>query len=228
MATSGTYAYNADIGEICEEAFERAGLELRTGYDLKTARRSLNLLGMEWANRGLNLWTVEQQTQVLTAADGDYTLPARTIDVIEAVIRTGSGQSQNDRNITRRSMSEYAAIANKNSQGAPSTYYVDRQRDAPVIYLWPIPDSQQTYTLVYHILRQMQDVTAAGGPQLNADIPVRFLPAFIAGLALQIAMKRPEVSDRIPMLQDEYQRQWDLAAAEDRDRSSTRLVPWMR
>ena len=182
MATSSTATFDLDLNEIVEEAFERAGSELRSGYDLKTARRSLNLLFAEWANRGINLWTVEQGTQTLTADTASYDLPITTVDLIEQVIRTGSGTTQNDTNISRISVSDYAAIPNKNFTGKPSLIYVDRKSEAtdssavvqyPTATLWPVPDSVETYTLVYWRLARILD---AGNGVNTMDIPFRFYP----------------------------------------------------
>ena len=149
MATSSTATFDLDLNEIVEEAFERAGSEMRSGYDLKTARRSLNLLFAEWANRGINLWTIEQGTQTLTADTASYNLPITTVDLIEQVIRTGSGTTQNDQYLSRISVSDYVAIPNKNTTGKPTLVYIDRNSGAtnsssvvqyPTVTLWPIPD----------------------------------------------------------------------------------------
>jgi len=147
MATSGTAAFNPEIVEIVEEAYERCGLELRSGYDLKTARRSLDIMAAEWSNKGINLWTVESGTVSLTTGTATYTLPADTIDLLETVIRTGSGSNQQDLSINRISVSTYATIPNKNNQGRPIQIYVDRQA-TPKVSVWPTPDSSATYTLV--------------------------------------------------------------------------------
>lgn len=210
---------------MAEEAFERAGLELRSGYDLQTARRSMNFMSLEWANRGINLWTVEQGTQALSSGTASYTLPADTIDLIEYQLRTNAGNSdtQSDFALTRISVSEYAQIPNKLSQGSPLQIYIDRQRAAPVAYFWPVPDDAQTYTLAYWRLRRIQDVGTGGANII--DVPARFLPCLVAGLAYYVAMKRPEVADRVIPLKQEYEFQWELAAAEDREKASVRLIP---
>ena len=151
MATSGTATFNLDINEIIEEAHERAGLgRAYSGSDYRTARRSLNLLGQEFANRGINLWTIEQATVSLTSGTASYTLPADTVSILDHAIRTGTGTSQSDLSITRISIGEYASLANKNSQGRPTKIYIERLRDAPKINIWPIPDNN-TYTLVYYL-----------------------------------------------------------------------------
>jgi hypothetical protein len=228
MATSGTSVFNLDFAEIAEEAFERAGVELRSGYDMKTARRSLNLLCSEWANLGLNLWTIDTGSLVLTPGQSVYTvadgLPADVIDYIEHVNRTTSGGQNTDITLNRISVSDYAAIPTKNSTGRPIQIYVNRQI-SPTITLWPVPDSSTTYTLVYWYLRRIEDTGASAAN--NADIPVRFLPALISGLAYHIALKRPEATDRISMLKQMYEEAFQIAASEDRDRASDRFIPFM-
>lgn len=221
MATSGTSIFDLDITEIVEEAFDRCGLKLRTGYDMKTAIRSLNLLTIEWANRGTNFWTVEQGTATATDGVATVTLPADTVDLIEYWIRTGSGATQNDLSLSRISVSQYSNLPNKNSTGRPVNIFVDKQKDAPVAYFWPVPD--QDYTFVYQRMRRIEDVGISG--ELTADTPFRFLPCLVAGLAYQISMKYTEALQRSPMLKAEYETQWDLAQSQDRDRSSLRFVP---
>jgi hypothetical protein len=224
MATSGTTAFAPDIGEICEEAYERAGLEMRSGYDLATARRSLNLLMMEWANKGINLWTVDSGTVSLTADTATYSLPTDTVDLIEYLIRTGSGSTQTDYAISRISVSTYANIPNKNANGRPNEVYVDRQAVTPTITVWPVP-SDATYTFFYYRLRRMED---AGSPATNTmDVPFRFVPALIAGLAFHLAMKNPEALQRAAPLKLIYDEQFQLAADEDRERASWRPTPWV-
>jgi hypothetical protein len=223
MATSGTAAFNPEIVEIVEEAYERCGLELRSGYDLKTARRSLDIMAAEWSNKGINLWTVESGTVALTTGTATYTLPADTIDLLETVIRTGSGSNQQDLSINRISVSTYATIPNKNNQGRPIQIYVDRQA-TPKVSVWPTPDSSATYTLVYWRLRRIQDAGRAGSN--TYDVPSRFIPCLVAGLAYHIATKRPEVGlDRVTFLKAAYDEQFTLAADEDRDKSSINFAP---
>lgn len=225
MATSGTAVFNPDILVLVEEAFEQAGSELRSGYDLRTARRSLDLIAQEWSNRGYNLWTVEAGTQLLTAGTATYTLPADTIDLVEHLIRTDSGDTtlQADYHLQRLSLPSYADITNKLVQGRPLQIYIDRQVDAPTVTLWPVPDSTQTYTLAYWRIRRIED---AGVDGTNTyDVPSRFIPALIAALAYRIAVKKPELQQRVPFLQAEAERQWDLASGEDRVKASVRFVP---
>lgn len=212
-----------DLPEIFEEAFERAGLQLTTGYDLKTARRSLNLLTLEWQNRGLNLWTIDDGTISLTAGTATYTMPADTIDLIEHQIRTGSGTNQVDTNLERISVSTYAQQSVKNTQGRPSQIYVDRQATAVSVTLWPVPDVS-TYSLSYFRLRGINGISSGIGT--SADVPPRFVPCLVAGLAYYIAMKKPEVAARVAPLKQEYEFQFQLAAGEDTDSSSIKFVPY--
>jgi len=212
-----------DLPEIFEEAFERAGLDMKTGYDLRTARRSLNLLTLEWQNRGLNLWTIDAGTQALTAGTATYTMPTDTIDLIEHQIRTGSGTSQLDTNAQRISVSTYAQNGSKNVQGKPSQIYVDRQATNVSVTLWPVPDSND-YTLAYYRLRGISGVSSGVGT--TADVPPRFVPCLVSGLAYYIAMKKPEVAGRVGPLKQEYEFQFELAANEDQDSSSIKFVPY--
>ena len=224
MTTSGTTAFDMDFTEIAEEAWERAGREMRSGYDLRTARRSMNLLTIEWQNRGINLWTIDSQSQTLTAGTGQYTLPADTIDLLDQVIRTNAGNAatQSDLTISRIGVTTYSSIPNKLVQGRPIQVFIERLRDAPRINLYPVPDSSTTYTFVYFRLRRIED---AGNGVETADMNFRFLPCLVAGLAYNIAMKTPELTDRIAMLKADYEEQYNLAAGEDREKISERFVP---
>jgi len=221
VATSGTATFNLDISEVVEEAFERCGIQLKTGYDMSTARRSLNLLSMEWANRGLNFWCVEEGTASTVASTPSVTLPADTIDLIEHWIRDGSGTSQSDLPLSRFSVSQYSTIPNKLTEGRPVNIFIDKQRDAPVAYLWPTPD--KVYTFAYQRIRRIQDTGSVGST--NADVPARFLPALVSGLAFRLSQKYPESFVRSSELKQEYEFQWDLAQQEDRDRASVHFVP---
>lgn len=214
-----------DLPELFEEAFERAGLEMRSGYDLKTARRSLNLLTLEWANRGLNLFTVESGTVTLVPGTATYTLPEGTIDLIEHQLRTGSGTSQQDTFLMRISVSTYAQQTNKALQARPTQVYVDRGATSTTVTLWPVPDSSATYTLVYYRLKYIDGLASGLGGD-TTSVPPRFVPALVAGLAYYIAGKKPEAEARIPRLQAEYEAQFDRAAGEDRDRASVMLTPF--
>ena len=213
-----------DLPEIFEEAFERAGLSLQTGYDLKTARRSFNLLTLEWQNRGLNLWTINAGTQALTAGTATYTLPTGTIDIIEHQIRTGTGTNQVDTDVQRVSVSTYAKTSNKNAQGKPSQIFVQRLATSTTFTLWPVPDSAATYTLAYFYLLGIDGVTS--GISGTAAVPPRFVPCLGTGLAYYIAMKKPEVANRVAPLKQEYEFQFELAANEDTDSSALKFVPY--
>lgn len=229
---SGTSTFNLDLNNLVEEAFERCGSELRTGYDLRTARRSLNLLTIEWANRGINLWTIEQGTIPLVQGQITYTLPVDTIDLLDQVVRTGTGQNQQDINITRISESTYITIPNKNAQGRPIQVWINRQSGAdypvtgvknPTINVWPAPEQSNYYTFVYFRLRRIQDA-GEGGAHMQ-DIPFRFLPAMVAGLSYYLSMKIPEAADRVEVLKAIYDEQFQLAADEDREKAAIRLAP---
>ena len=223
MATSGTTAFDMDFTEIAEEAWERAGREMRSGYDLRTARRSMNLMTIEWQNRGINMWTIDEGTLSLTQGTSEYTLPADTIDLLEQQIRTGSGNvaTQSDLTISRISVSTYASIPDKLTQGRPIQVFVERVRDAPKINVWPVPDNND-YIFYYWRMRRIED---AGTGVNTADMNFRFFPCLVAGLAYYIAMKEPELMPRVPMLKDAYGEQFGLAAGEDREKTSARFVP---
>jgi len=300
MASSGTSAFNLDLTELVEEAFERAGSELRSGYDLKTARRSLNLLFADWANRGVNMWTFEQGTITLTPGLSTYALPVDTVDLLEHVIRTGAGSAstQADLTITRISVSTYATIPNKLQQARPIQIWVQRldgERSAigtaltsaisatdttitvattvglatsgfviieseivyygsvegnqllycyrgqanttaashingspvyaqnlPCVTVWPTPDNTATYQLVYYRMRRIDD---AGGGVNTMDVPFRFLPCMVAGLAYYLALKVPNGAMRLDILKAQYDEAWQLAATEDRETAALRFVP---
>jgi hypothetical protein len=300
MTTSGTSAFNMEFTELAEEAWERAGREMRTGYDLRTARRSMNLMTIEWANRGLNMWTIEEGSFSMTPGLPTYALPVDTIDLLDHVIRTGGNQAsiQADLSITRISVSTYATIPNKLTTGRPIQVWIQRlsgetnpttaalngainatvttitltttaglaasgyiKLDSEVIYygyidgvtlggcfrgqndttaashltatavyvpqlpavtVWPAPDNSQTYQFVYWRMRRIQD---AGTGIQTSDMNFRFLPAVAAGLAYHIAMKVPELAQRVDMLKAAYMEQFDLAAGEDHEKASLRLVP---
>jgi hypothetical protein len=242
MTTSGTTTFNLDLNSLIEEAFERCGAELRTGYDLRTARRSLNLLTIEWANKGINLWTIEQGTIAMEQGRITYPLPVDTIDLLEHVIRTQPSQiGQTDININRISVDTYSTIPNKNAQGRPIQVWINRQSgatypvggqpegtdpvtgvDHPSINVWPAPDQDNYYTFVYWRLRRLQD---AGNGLTTQDIPFRMLPALVAGLAYYLSLKFPDAIERVPMLKQIYDEQWQLAADEDREKAPLRLAP---
>lgn len=224
MTTSGTTAFNLDFAEIAEEAWERAGKEMRSGYDLRTARRSMNLLTIEWQSRGINMWTIDEGQIPLVQGTATYDLPADTIDLLDHVIRTGSGSTatQTDLTITRISVSTYSSIPNKLTQARPIQLYVQRLRDAPKVTVWPTPDQSSYYVLNYWRLRRVQD---AGAGAETPDVQFRFLPALVAGLAYHLAVKTPELMDRVGMLKQMYDEAFDNAAGEDREKAAIRFVP---
>lgn len=223
MATSGIANFNPDLTEIVEEAFERVGSEMRTGYDLRTARRSLNLMFADWANRGVNMFTFEQGQQILTPGTATYDLPEDTVDLLEHVIRTGAGNqsTQADLTITRISVSTYATIPNKLAQGRPIQIWIERL-NTPRFTVWPVPDDTQQYILVYWRLRRIDN---AGDGVNTMDMPFRFLPCMIAGLAYYLAMKVPGGMERLQVLKQQYDEAWELAATEDREKAAVRFVP---
>jgi hypothetical protein len=303
MTTTGSTAFNLDMNDLIEEAFERCGLELRTGYDFKTARRSLNILTIEWANRGINLWTVEQGQIVLNTQQALYAVPVDTIDILDASTRTNNGSQSNqiDINLTRISEPTYMTIPNKNTTGRPVQMWFNRQsggtaavaqttlnggisstdttitlanaanlptqgfvnidnetigyqnivgnqivnawrgqngttaashltgvgvfnNQLPCINVWPTPnDPGNQYTLVYYRMRRIQD---AGTGIRTQDIPFRFIPCMVAGLAYYLSAKLLGVDPgRMQMLKAEYEQQFQLAADEDRETASVRFVP---
>jgi len=240
MTTSGTTNFNLDLNNLIVEAFERCGTELRTGYHFRTARRSLNFLITEWANRGINLWTIEQGQIPLVQGTITYDLPNDTVDLLEHVIRTDSGQvgNQTDINISRISVSTYSTIPNKLTQGRPIQVWVNRRSGqtsdltgatpaVPQINVWPSPDqgslASPYYYFVYWRLRRMVDA----GTGVNVeDIPFRFQNCMVAGLAYMISIKLPDIDPmRIAMLKAQYDEAWDLASAEDREKAPDRFVP---
>jgi hypothetical protein len=224
VTTSGTTTFDLDLTELVEEAFERCGAELRSGYDLKTARRSLNLLFADWANRGINLWTVEQGSIPLVQGTATYNLPSDTVDLMEHVIRTNPGNTstQSDLAIARISVSTYATIPNKLSQARPIQVYINRQTPIPTVTVWPVPNQSSYYTLVYWRLRRIQD---AGGGVNTMDVPFRFIPCMVAGLAYYLSMKLPNALERMQSLKAQYDEAWDFASSEDREKAPVRFVP---
>lgn len=231
MTTSGTSTFNLNLNDLVEEAFERCGAELRTGYDLRTARRSLNLLTIEWANRGINLWTIEQGSIPLVQGQIVYDLPIDTIDLLEHVVRTQSGEQQTDITISRISIDTYSTIPNKNAQGRPIQVWINRQSGAdypvdgvanPQINVWPAPDQSNFYTFVYWRLRRLQD---AGDGTTTQDIPFRFLPCLVAGLAYHLSLKIPGALERSMSLKAQYEELWQQAADEDREKAPLRIAP---
>lgn len=217
MTVSGSTDFELDVAEYVEEAFERCGLEARTGYDLRTAKRSLNLMFADWANRGLNQWTIKQRTITAVESDGDYTLDADVIDILSAVIR----RSGTDYTIDRISRDEYLAIPTKTTTGRITQFFVDRQI-TPVLKVWPVPDNS-TDVIVYDCLTRIDDADT----QTNTmDVPFRFYPCLSAGLAYYIALKR--APERVQMLKAVYEEEMRRAIDEDRDRASFQITPSLR
>jgi len=214
MTTSGTRTFNLDVGELIEEAYERCGLEVSTGYDARTARRSLNLMFAEWANRGLNLWTVNQATITVTVNVATYTVNADHADILEMVLR----RDGTDYEVERISRGDFFLLPNKTTQGRPSQFYYDRQI-APKITVWQVPENS-TDQLIYYYVRRIED---AGTLQNTTDMPWRFYPCMVAGLAYYLAMKR--APDRMAMLKAIYDEEFTRAAEEDEDRVPLKLQP---
>ncbi len=220
MATSGTVAFQPNVEEIITEAFERCGLDpqIQTGDRAVSARRSLNLLFSEWANRGINYWAVEQQTLTLVNGTASYTLPVGTIDIIDAVVRDSAGTDTSDQIINRVSIADYNQLPNKSSPGKPSQYMLDKQY-TPVAYFWQVPD-RDTYSMVYWAIRQLEDVTASNQ---DADIPYRWNECICAGLASKISLKY--ANEKFQILNEMYERAFAFAAASDNDGVSLRIQP---
>ena len=214
MTTSNSRDFELDVGEIIEEAYERCVLEVRTGYDARTARRSLNLMFAEWANRGLNLWTVNQETVTLTSGTAAITVSDDVVDILEVIVR----RSSTDYDITRISRGEYATIANKTTTGRPSQYFFDRQI-TPIINLWPVPENS-TDQILYYYVRRIQDADTLVN---TTDLPFRFYPCMVAGLSYYLAMKR--APERLQMLKVVYEEEFQRASDEDEGRTPLKLQP---
>ena len=221
MALSGSTDFEPNVAEFVEEAFERCGLELRTGYDLKTARRSINLMLAEWANRGLNQWTIEQATQTVTQGTNDYSLNSNVIDILDCSLRRTVSGTTTDLQMSRISRSEYLNIPNKASQSRPSQFFLDKLT-TPVLKIWPAPENS-TDILVFNKLVRMDDADAGTN---TMDMPFRFYPCFAAGLAYYIAMKK--APDRAIMLKQVYEEEFERAMSQDEDRASFRIAPYLR
>ena len=217
MALSGTNAFDLDVDDVIQEAFERCGLHARSGYDLKSARRSLNLLLAEWANRGINLWTVELRTQTLTASTTSYTLDSDLIDILEAVVYKAS-DTTTDLEVDRISRAEYLNISKKSTEAVPTQYYLLRGQSTPTLYLYPTPDAADTFK--YWGLTKIQD---AGDYEDELDVPTRFLPCLTAGMAYYVSLKKSP--ERTPLLKQLYEEEWQRASEEDRPRSSFYAIP---
>jgi len=214
MALSGTSDFELDVADYVEEAFERCGLEVRTGYDLKTAKRSLNLMLAEWANRGLNQWTIKQRSQAVTQGTGNYPVDADVIDILSVIVR----RDGTDYSLDRYSREEFLTIPNKTTQGRPSQFFLDRQ-NTPNLKLWPVPENS-TDVVYYDALTRMQDADTFVN---TVDMPFRFYPCLAAGLAYYIAIKR--APQRVQLLKAVYEEEFERAMTEDRDRASFNVVP---
>jgi len=217
MTTSGTTLFDLNIDDLVEEAFERCGMRMTSGYQLNSARRSLNLVFLDWANRGLNLWTIEQKTYALTQGDAEITLDSDTVNVLSAVIRDTSQGQQTDITIDRISREEYLNVPDKTTRARPAQYYVQRANTFKVFFY---PAADQAYTFVYYRIRRIQD---AGGYTNTADVNFRFLPCLVSGLAYYLALKF--APDRVPALKMMYEEDFQRAALEDRDTASVSFVP---
>jgi hypothetical protein len=216
MATSGTTDFNLSIDEIIEEAYERCGMRMTSGYQLNTGRRSLNLLFLDWANRGLNLWTIEEASYVLTGS-AEITLDSDTVNVLSAIIRDNTQSPSVDITIDRISREEYLNIPDKQTGARPAQYYVQRANTFKV-FLYPRPNS--AYTFVYYRIRRIED---SGVYTNTADVNFRFLPCLASGLAYMLSLKF--APDRTAALKQIYEEDFTRAALEDRDTASVSFVP---
>jgi hypothetical protein len=226
MATSGSKDFELDVADYVEEAFERCGLELRTGYDLKSAQRSLNLLLAEWANRGLNQWTIKEKTIAMVKDSASYTIdstnPTATIDVLDVFIRETLQGTTTDVPLSRMSRAEYSHVATKSTTGKPNQYFIDKQL-SPTITVWPVPDKNSTYTVYLNVLSRMDDADVGAN---TLDVPFRFYPCLAAGLAYYIALKR--APEKVPLLKQLYEEEFLRALSQDEPRSSFRIAPDIR
>jgi hypothetical protein len=223
--TSGTYSFDLDIGDVIEEAYERIDKEVRTGYQLRTARRSMDLLFLEWQNKGLNLWTVKNASLTLVAGQQAYPLEVQELDIIEASIRSneGSVSAQSDIHMKRISISRFAQQTNKLTQGRPIQYWVEQSSSGITLNVWPVPDSTETWIVNYYYMCRIED---SGKPVSNdLDIPKRFLPVLTAGLAYYLGLKTPSATQKVPLLKSVYDEQWNLAADSAREKASFQVTP---
>ena len=225
MATSGTTAFNLDLSDIMEEAYDLCGLVMRSGYDYRNARRALDLIFLEWQNKGLNLWTIAKATQTLTAGTSSYAAETSALEIIDAFIRTDSGDTtkQFDQQLTRISRTEYNHQAKKLNRAKPTQFFADKGTSGINIVLWSTPDAAQTYTLVYDYIKRIEDTGVPASN--NADVPARYLPCLTYALAFNIASKSPEAQLRIPMIKARYDELWNEVSDADRERASVKFVP---
>ena len=225
MATSGTTTFNLDLSDIMEEAYELCGLTMRSGYDYRTARRALNLIFLEWQNKGLNLWKIEQATQALTAGTSSYAAETSALEIVDAFLRTDSGNTdkQFDQQLTRISRTEYNHQAKKLLQSKPTQFFADKGTSGINIVLWATPDDAQTYTLVYDYIKRIEDAGSVASN--NADVPARYLPCLTYALAYNIACKEPEALNKVNMIRGRYLELWDEVSDADRERAAVKFVP---
>lgn len=226
MSLSASKDFELDVADYVEEAFERCGLELRTGYDLKSATRSLNLMLAEWANRGLNQWTINQKTIDMVVGTTNYTIdsvnPTATIDVLDVFIRETIGGETVDVPLSRLSRSEYANLSTKTTTGKPNQYFVDKQI-TPTVTVWPSPDKNSTYELKLNVLTRMDDADVGAN---TLELPFRFYPCLAAGLAYYMALKK--APDKVAMLKQLYEEEFERALSQDQSRVSFRVAPDLR
>ena len=226
MATSSSKDFELDVADYVEEAFERCGIELRTGYDLKTANRSLNLMLAEWSNRGLNQWTITEKTVAMVKDTKTYNIDSSNatapIDVLDVFIRETVSSETTDVPMTRLSRAEYSNIATKSTTGKPNQFFINKQI-TPTINVWPTPDKSSTYTIHMNVLTRMDDADAATN---TLDVPFRFYPCLAAGLAYYISLKR--APERTALLKSLYEEEFERAMSTDEDRASFRISPNLR
>tara|TARA_R100001510_G_scaffold56818_1_gene63154 strand:- start:995 stop:1690 length:696 start_codon:yes stop_codon:yes gene_type:complete len=225
MATSGTTAFNLDIGDILEEAYDLCGLEMRTGYDYKSAKRALNLVFLEWQNKGLNLWTLDQASISVTAGTNTYDLQSSALDVVDAFVRTDAGDidKQMDQRLKRISRTQYNHQSKKLTRSKPTQFFVDKNTGTNSIVLWATPDDAQAYSIVYDYVKRIEDVgiTAAN----NADVPARYLPCLTYALAFNLACKSQNAQPRVPMIKARYDELWKDVSEADREKANVKFVP---
>ena len=223
MATSSSKDFEPDVAEYIEEAYERCGIELRTGYDLKSSSRSLNIMLAEWANRGLNQWTIAEKTVAMVASTSTYNVDSTNatapIDVLDVFIRETVGSETTDLPMSRLSRAEYSHITTKTSTGKPNQFFINKQL-TPTITVWPVPDVSSTYTIHMNVLTRMDDADSATN---TMDMPFRFYPCLTAGLAYYISMKRaPQLTGQLKAI---YEEEFDRALSTDEDRTSFNIAP---
>ena len=218
MATSGTRAFNLNVATAIEEAYELAGLEARTSYDAVTARRSLDIMFADWSNRGVQMWEVSKQTQTLTKGTNEYTLNSHDIDILDAYIERTVNGTVTDYQLTRVDRNEYISIPTKATEARPTQFWLERLT-TPVVHLYPTPENS-TDKLIYYSWQRIQD---AGASVNDTDIPSRFIPCLVSGLAYYLCIKKN--TQKLPIIQALYEKDLMNALQYDADRSSVHLVP---